>query len=104
MTEPNIMQILKTLKIKNCEGFDRILLRIFNEGAEILISPLSQLYKLIYTEKRIPEQWKTARIIPLQEKGSKEDITNYRPISNLCTMSKNFMHNTTTFIYDYQKK
>ena len=56
MTEINIMQILKTLKIKNCEGFDRIPLRIFNEGAEILITPIAKLFALIYSEKCIPEQ------------------------------------------------
>ena len=42
----------------------------------------------IYQEKRIPEQWKTAKIIPLHKKGNKDNISNYRPISNLCTMSK----------------
>ena len=88
MTEYNILQILKTLKIKNCEGFDRIPLRVFNEGAEILIAPLAKLFQLIYSEKRIPEQWKTAKLIPLHKKGAKEDISNYRPISNLCSMSK----------------
>ena len=56
------MQILKTLKIKNGKGFDRIPLRVFNEGAEILISPLAQLFKLICNEKRIPEEWKTAKV------------------------------------------
>ena len=88
MTEINVLKILKNLKIKNCEGFDRIPLRIFNEGAELLAKPLASLFKLIYNEKKIPEQWKTARIIPLHKKGAKDDITNYRPISNLCTMSK----------------
>ena len=39
--------ILKNLKIKNCEGFDRIPLRIFNEGAELLAKPLASLFKLI---------------------------------------------------------
>ena len=65
MTERNILKILKNLKIKNCEGFDRIPLQVFNEGAELLDKPLSSLFRLIYNEKKIPEQWKTARIIPL---------------------------------------
>ena len=66
MTELNVMQIVKNLKIKNCEGFDKIPLRIYNEGAEILIAPLAKLFKLIYTEKRIPEQWKTVVLISLR--------------------------------------
>ena len=48
MTELNIREVLSKLKIKNCEGIDRIPLRILNEGAEILIKPLSKLFKLIY--------------------------------------------------------
>ena len=55
MTELNVMKILINLKIKNCEGFDRIPLRIYDEGAEIVIAPLAKLFKLIYTEKRISE-------------------------------------------------
>ena len=39
-----ILQILKNLKVKNCEGFDRIPLRILNEGAELLSKPLSSLF------------------------------------------------------------
>ena len=36
MTEENVSRVMKSLKIKNCEGFDRIPLRILNEGAEYL--------------------------------------------------------------------
>jgi hypothetical protein len=42
----------------------------------------------IFEEKRAPEQWKIARILPLHKKGKKEEIANYRPISNLCSLSK----------------
>ena len=68
MTDMNIIKILKNLKIKNCEGFDRIPLRVLNEGAERLVKPLSALFRLIYDQKTIPEQWKTAKIIPLHKK------------------------------------
>jgi hypothetical protein len=48
------------------------------------------LFHKIYEAKKIPEQWKVAKIIPLHKKGNKQDITNYRPISNLCAVSKVF--------------
>ena len=58
MTDINILKILKNLKIKNCEGFDRIPLRILNEGAEKLVKPLATEYlnslitNSILTDKR----------------------------------------------------
>ena len=77
-------------KTKNCKGFDRIPLRILKDGAFVIGKPLSVLFHKIYEAKKIPEQWKVAKIIPLHKKGNKQDITNYRPISNLCAVSKVF--------------
>ena len=90
MTEEKVVECLKELKTKNCEGYDGIPLRIFKEGASILGKPLAVLFNKIYEQKQIPEQWKVAKIIPLHKKGDKEDINNYRPISNLCSISKVF--------------
>ena len=46
MTEIKVREVLSMLKIKNCEGTDRIPLQILNEGAKILTKPLSGLFKL----------------------------------------------------------
>ena len=90
MTEVAVNSCLNELKTKNCEGFDRIPMRILKDGAPILAKPLSVLFQKIYTTKKIPEQWKIAKIIPLHKKGKKQDMANYRPISNLCSTSKVF--------------
>ena len=42
----------------------------------------------VLEEGKTPEQWKVARIIPLFKKGEKEKTENYRPISNLCSITK----------------
>ena len=84
------MEALKSIKIKNSEGYDRIPQRILNEGREILINPITKLFKLIYTHKAIPQQWSISKIIPIFKKGSKNDIENYRPIANLCSTTKVF--------------
>jgi hypothetical protein len=65
-------------------------MRILKDGASILRNPLSDLFEKIYKKKEIPEQWKVAKIIPLHKKGNKHDVANYRPISNLCSVSKVF--------------
>ena len=35
------------------------------------------IFTIIYEEKKIPEQWKTAKVIPLHKKGPKDDIWDY---------------------------
>ena len=90
MTKENITACLKELKTKNCEGFDRIPLRILKDGADVLSGPFSVLFSKIYKTKIIPDQWKIAKVIPLYKKGDKSEMSNYRPISNLCSASKVF--------------
>jgi hypothetical protein len=65
-------------------------LRILRDGATTPSKPLSVLFHKIYEKKEIPKQWKVSKVIPLHKKGKKEDIENYRPISNLCSITKVF--------------
>ena len=90
MSNDNILECLKDIKIKNCEGFDRIPQRVLADGAELLVTPLSTIFQKIYDQKKIPEQWSVSKVIPLHKKGPKNQIENYRPISNLCSTSKVF--------------
>ena len=88
MTEFEILKAIKSMKPKNCEGHDRIPLRILIDGIQILIAPLSTLFNKIYNQKKIPEQWLISKVIPIHKKGPSTEIQNYRPISNLCSCSK----------------
>ena len=81
---------MKNLKLKNSYGCDRIPLRVLRDGYAVLGKPVCELMAKIYKQKKIPEQWKMSRIIPLHKKGPKAKIENYRPISNLCSVSKVF--------------
>ena len=57
MSENEILEYVKQLKLKNCEGYDRISQRFLIDGFSILINPLTKRFSLIYSTKRIPEQW-----------------------------------------------
>ena len=88
ISSTSVMNALKSIKIKNSEGYDRIPQRIFNEAKSILIRPITRLFELIYNNNQIPEQWSISKIIPIFKKGSKNSIENYRPIANLCSITK----------------
>ena len=90
MTRENITECVKSLKIKNTEGYDRILQHVLVDGLEWLIEPLAHLIKLIFNEKIVLEQWLISKIIPIHKKGNKANVENYRLVANLCSASKVF--------------
>ena len=74
--------------MKNSEGDDRIPQRVLIDGIDVLLAPLTYLFNQIYEMKVIPEQWKMAKITPVHKKGLKNNVSNYRPVANLCSASK----------------
>ena len=90
MQPEHILLATKSLKIKNSEGYDRLPQRILVDGIDILIKPLSVLFEKIYQSKTIPEQWLISKTIPVFKKGAPQNIENYRPISNLNSITKIF--------------
>ena len=91
MDSESIRECIKSLAIKNSEGFDRIPQRVIVDGCDVLIRPFSIIFQKIYSEKSIPQQWLVSKTIPVyKNKGDKKDIENYRPIANLCSASKIF--------------
>jgi hypothetical protein len=74
MNMDSLRSVMESTKIKNSEGFDRIPQRIIKEGLENLLVPFTQLFKKIYTQRSVPEQWLLAKTIPIHKsiKGSKK--------------------------------
>ena len=90
MSSSDVEECVKNIKIKNCEGYDRIPQRILVDGITVLINPLRILFSKIYNQKSVPQQWLISKIVPIHKKGPKTNIENYRPIANLCSTSKIF--------------
>ena len=87
-TYENVTKAMQSLKDKSSYGLDNIPVKVLRDGYEILSRPYHRLLNKIYDQRVIPEQWKTSRVLPLYKRGKKNQIENYRPISNLCAGSK----------------
>ena len=90
MCMSDVKTCLNDLGTKKCEGFDRIPVCLLHDCRTALLHPLSTLFQKIYETGLIPDQWKVSKVIPLLKKGNKVEIENYRPIANLCSVSKIF--------------
>jgi len=82
-------KVIKTLNSKKSYGLDGIPQNIVKDTFKTTNAHLlSQVND--WAINGIPENFKCARVTPLHKKGSKTDINNYRPISNLPVFSKLF--------------
>ena len=53
-----------------------------------MANPLCYLFTICLNTSTVPQEWKIHKICPIPKKGNLQEITNYRPISLLCTVSK----------------
>ena len=69
-------------------GIDCLGPRILNECAHILFQPLHHLFCLSLSSHSISEEWRIHRITPIHKFGDRSLVSNYQPISLLCSISK----------------
>ena len=79
----DVYSALTTLNPSKAMGIDGIGPRILN-----LYQPIHHLFLLSLSQHYLPEEWRVHRITPIYKSGDKSSVTNYRPISLLCTLSK----------------
>jgi hypothetical protein len=74
LDKESILQYLKSLKLKNTEGYDGIPHRIPIDGSEQLISPPTTLFDMIYTQKKIAGLWKVFKTVLIFKNNEKPRI------------------------------
>ena len=82
-----VHSLLNNIDVNKASGPDDIPGIVLKTCSNHLEYPLSSIFKLIYNTGIIPIQWKLSNVVPIHKKGDDKVITNYRPISLLCTAS-----------------
>ena len=87
-----IKGLLYNVNVNKAPGPDGIHGLVLKHCSGSLYRPLSIMFKLIYNTGSIPLEWKSATVlaVPIHKKCDKALICNYKPISLLCLIAKNY--------------
>ena len=84
----DVYEHLSNLDPTKASGCDNVHPKILKSCATALTEPVTQLFNLCLTYTSLPDEWKIHKITPVPKKGDLSDVSNYRPISLLCILSK----------------
>jgi hypothetical protein len=83
-----IENVIKSLKTRNSKGYDEISVKILKISAPFISSPLTHICNRVLSTGVFPSRMKYSEIIPIFKNGDRTNMTNYRPISLLSSISK----------------
>jgi hypothetical protein len=99
-----VYKILVKLKPSLAGGPDKLPPLFFKKLAEVLTSPLTELFNILFSIGELPAIWKYALVTPIFKKGSASKVENYRPISLTCVACKVFETIVKTQLQDYLQR
>ena len=88
VTEAFTLKHLLSLDTTKAAGLDGYPAKILKSAAPIIAKYITQIYNLSIQSGIFPDEWKTAKVIPLHICKSLTDNANFRPISLLSIISK----------------
>ena len=88
ISELDVYNALKSLDPSKASGCDGISAKILKKCSIALYQPIHHLFSLSLCQHYIPLEWRTHLIRPIFKTGERQKVSNYRPISLLCVVSK----------------
>eukprot|EP00745_Piridium_sociabile_P007473 TRINITY_DN1490_c1_g1_i7.p1 TRINITY_DN1490_c1_g1~~TRINITY_DN1490_c1_g1_i7.p1 ORF type:complete len:702 (-),score=160.58 TRINITY_DN1490_c1_g1_i7:112-2217(-) len=88
-TDAEVAKAIRGLSNGKAPGADAIPAEMYATGGPLLISQLSDMFRTMWTQGKIPQEFKDASIIHLyKRKGNRQDCNNHRGISLLSIAGK----------------
>jgi len=84
-----IKSALEQCKSKMSSGVDGVPMRVLKMIGLFDVDLIRTLLNEVLKDG-FPSMWKLAKVVPIFKKGDRKRVENYRPVSNLCSLSKVF--------------
>lgn len=102
-TPAQVGKALKRFDKNKVSSPDDLPMMFFMQLSLSLSLPLSILFNKSMMENKFPSKWKTGYVSPIFKDGDRNDVTNYRPVTILCAMSKVFERLVFNKLFDNVK-
>lgn len=96
-----VYKIIMSLKNDCSVGWDGISSNIIKRYRDVLVEPISYICNLSLSTGVFPKAFKKSVIRPIYKGGDGSNVTNYRPISILTTLSKILERVINKRLYEY---
>ncbi len=105
MTENFVLLQLLTLNESKATGLDSIGAKFLKMSAHTIAAPLCHIFNLSIRKSVFPSLLKIAKVIPVyKNRGSKHDVSNYRPIAILPLISKIIERHVKSHLMNFLNK
>jgi hypothetical protein len=84
----DIIKAINRLKASKSVGLDDIPRFVIKGFSDVFVPILKHIFNLSLSQQYFATFWKQAAIIPVLKKGKSTSVSNYRPITLLCNVSK----------------
>ena len=101
LTKQDIKDQLLILNSKKAYGWDKISPVFLKVDSTKIVNCLYNIFEFSLENGIFPESWKKAVVLPLYKKETPTLVSNYRPVSILCTMSKVFEKIVYKYVFNH---
>ena len=88
VSEEKVLKYLLKISANKATGLDGIPARFIKDSASIVTVPIAQIINLSLITGVVPDDLKSAHVVPLFKKSDKTEIGHYRPVPILNIVSK----------------
>jgi hypothetical protein len=101
ITKIQVVDSLLKINPHKATGIDKISASLLRIAAPVIAPSVMRLINHSFKTGVFPQRWKTAKVTPLFKGGESGDVSNYRPISILPTLSKVIERHVHDSLYSY---